>query len=107
MPRLEEYRQIVGADTIEELRLLAGHLKGRTMLHVNSTAVGGGVAEILNCLLPLFCELEIAARWELIKGGEAFYAVTKKFHNALHGDSREISSKDYQVYEDVLDQNLA
>ncbi|MBI4063426.1 MAG: glycosyltransferase [Elusimicrobia bacterium] len=107
MPRLEEYRQIVGADTIEELRLLAGYLKGRTMLHVNSTAVGGGVAEILNRLMPLFSELEIAARWELIKGGEAFYAVTKKFHNALHGDRQEIAPKDYQVYEDVLDQNLS
>ena len=43
MPRLEEYRPIVGEDVLEELRLLAGNLEGRSILHVNSTAVGGGV----------------------------------------------------------------
>lgn len=107
MQRLEEYRSLVGEDTLEELRLLARHLEGRSVLHVNSTAVGGGVAEILNRMVPLFHELGIPTRWEVIKGGEDFYAVTKKFHNALHGDAAEVTPKDYQVYEDTLDQNLA
>jgi trehalose synthase len=106
MPRLEEYRSIVGTDTLEELSLLARHLKGRSVLNINSTAVGGGVAEILNWMVPLLCELDLDTRWEVIKGGEDFYAVTKKFHNALHGDPQEITPKDYQVYEDTLDQNL-
>src|SRR3990172_11596522 len=107
MSQLEEYRSIVGTDTLEELNLLARHLKGKSVLNVNSTAVGGGVAEILNRMVPLLRELDIEARWEVIKGGEAFYAVTKKFHNALHGDAQEVAPKDYQVYEDTLDQNLA
>ena len=107
MPQLEEYRSIVGTDTLEELNLLARHLKGKSVLNVNSTAVGGGVAEILNRMVPLLRELDIDATWEVIKGGEAFYAVTKKFHNALHGDAQEVAPKDYQVYEDTLDQNLA
>ena len=107
MPRLEEYRSLVGGDTLEELYLLARQLKGKSVLHVNSTAVGGGVAEILNRMVPLLRELEIPTRWEVIKGGEDFYAVTKKFHNALHGDAQEVAPKDYQVYEDTLDQNLA
>ncbi|MDD5628216.1 MAG: glycosyltransferase [Elusimicrobia bacterium] len=107
MPRLEEYRALVGADTLEELYLLARPLRGRSVLHVNSTAVGGGVAEILSRMVPLLHELEIPTRWEVVKGGEDFYAVTKKFHNALHGDAQEVSPRDYQVYEDTLDQNLA
>lgn len=107
MPHLEEYRGIVGTDTLEELHLLARHLEGKSVLHVNSTAVGGGVAEILNRMVPLFRELDINTTWEVIKGGEDFYAVTKKFHNALHGDEQEVAPKDYQVYEDTLDQNLA
>lgn len=106
MPRLEEYREIVGMDTLEELYLLAEQLRGKSVLHINSTAVGGGVAEILSRMVPLLNELGISTRWEVIKGGEAFYAVTKKFHNALHGDFQEISPKDYQIYEDTLDQNL-
>lgn len=107
MRRLEEYRSIVGSDALEELSLLARALSGKSVVHVNSTAVGGGVAEILNRMVPLLQELGINTRWEVIKGGEAFYAVTKQFHNALHGDSQEVRPKDYQIYEDTLDQNLA
>lgn len=107
MPRLEEYRSIVGTDRLEELDRLAGYLNGKSILNVNSTAVGGGVAEILNRMVPLLCEMGIDTRWEVIKGGEVFYAVTKKFHNALHGDQQDVTPKDYQVYEDTVDQNMS
>ncbi|MBI4669888.1 MAG: glycosyltransferase [Elusimicrobia bacterium] len=106
MARLEEYRSLVGPDTIEELFLLAKNLNGKSILHVNSTATGGGVAEILNRMVPLLNELGVATRWKVIKGGEDFYAVTKKFHNALHGSQQAIAPRDYQIYEDVVDQNL-
>jgi trehalose synthase len=107
MPRLEDYRAIVGGETLEELRLLADHLAGRSVLNVNSTAVGGGVAEILSRLVPLLRELGVDARWEVIKGGDEFYAATKRFHNALHGDGVNVPPSDYRVYEETLDQNLA
>ncbi len=107
MQRLETYAPIVGEDALEELRLLARNLRGKSVLHVNSTAVGGGVAEILNRMVPLLNELGVPTRWEVIKGGEDFYAVTKKFHNALHGDPQEVSPRDYQVYVDTQDANLA
>ncbi len=106
MPRLREYAGIVGEQTIEEIETLATRLAGKTVLNVNSTAVGGGVAEILNRMVPLLQELGIDASWEVIKGGEAFYAVTKKFHNALHGDKQDITPKDCQVYEETNDSNL-
>jgi trehalose synthase len=105
--RLDDYRSIVGAGVLEELALLGERLRGRSVLHVNSTAVGGGVAEILNRLVPLLGELGMDARWEVIRGGEDFYAVTKKFHNALHGDPVEVTPRDYQVYEAATDENLS
>ena len=85
MSLLEQYEPIVGKDVINELKLLGSHLKGTSVQNVNSTAVGGGVAEILHRMIPLLKEQGIDATWEVIKGGEQFYNVTKKIHNALHG----------------------
>src|SRR5713101_2779765 len=84
MPGLDDYRGVVGANSVDELHLLAHHARGKTVLNVNSTAVGGGVAEILSRLVPLFRELGVDARWEVIKGFVDFHAATKRVHNALH-----------------------
>jgi trehalose synthase len=107
VPGLEDYRPIVGPEALEELYLLGRRLAGQTVLNVNSTAVGGGVAEILNRLVPLMNELGVAAKWDVIKGGEAFYAVTKKFHNALHGEAEDLGPPEYEVYERTQAENLA
>src|SRR5690349_15472073 len=84
MIRLEDYEPIVGAGTVDELRLLGRRLAGRHIVTVNSTAIGGGVAEILNRMVPLCNQLGVDLRWEVMKGGEDFFAVTKRIHNALH-----------------------
>ncbi len=84
--RLDDHAAIVGQPEINEIRAIAKHLSGRRIKMVNSTAVGGGVAEILNRLVPLIEELGLDIKWEVLKGGEAFFAVTKAFHNALHGE---------------------
>lgn len=107
MARLEEYRAVAGSHVIDELKLIAERLRDRTVLHVNSTAIGGGVAEILNRMVPLLNEIGVPTRWEVIKGGEAFYAATKKFHNALHGDPQDVTPADYQSYEETTDENLS
>jgi trehalose synthase len=107
MPGLDDYRGIVGVDAVEELRLLASRVRGRSVLNVNSTAVGGGVAEILSRLVPLLRELEVEASWEVIKGGEDFHATTKRFHNALHGAAATVTDRDYRIYEETLKENLA
>src|SRR5712692_706934 len=83
--RLDDYTPVVGAAEVAELRALAGPLRGRKVQMVNSTAVGGGVAEILNRLVPLIQELDVAIRWDVITGGDDFFEITKAFHNALHG----------------------
>jgi len=83
--KLDDYEDIVGKGAIQELREIASRLGGRRVKMINSTAVGGGVAEILSRLVPLMQELGIEAHWEVINGGEAFFQVTKAFHHALQG----------------------
>ena len=102
---LEEYVPIVGQAIIDDLRLLAQKLKGTTIQNVNSTAVGGGVAEILNRMVPLLQELGVDARWDVIKGGQQFFEVTKKFHNALHGRPTPITSADFDIFLETNEMN--
>ncbi|HBB67444.1 MAG: glycosyl transferase family 1 [Elusimicrobia bacterium GWA2_56_46] len=106
MPKIDEYAAAAGDTAIEELKTISAKLRNKTILNVNSTAVGGGVAEILSRMLPMMTELGIKPRWELIKGGEDFYAVTKKFHNALHGTPQKLTAADFQLYRDTLKTNM-
>jgi trehalose synthase len=103
---LSEYAGVIGEGEIEELRTLAKPLAGRSVEMVNSTAVGGGVAEILNRLVPLAEELDLNIRWEVMTGGEEFFEVTKAFHNALHGEPYRAEAKDFDVYRSYNEQNL-
>ena len=82
---LDHYAAVVGRPEIEEIRALAARLAGRSIKMVNSTAVGGGVAEILRRLVPLLDEAGVETHWEVVTGSNDFFAVTKAFHNALHG----------------------
>ena len=106
MPKLEDYIPIVGQAVIDDLRLIAKKLEGKRVQHINSTATGGGVAEILNRMVPLLQGLGIDTRWDVIKGGERFFDVTKKFHNALHGKNAEISAKDFEVFLETGEKNI-
>lgn len=107
MVKIEEYAPIVGESIIDDLKLLAEKLKGKIIQNINSTAVGGGVAEILSRMVPLLKELGVDARWDLIKGGEQFFEVTKKFHNALHGRSAsEIASGDFESFMEESQRNI-
>ncbi|MFH0791493.1 MAG: glycosyltransferase [Candidatus Omnitrophota bacterium] len=106
MVRLDEYVSIVGQSVIDDLRLLSEKLKGRVVHHINSTAVGGGVAEILNRMVPLLKELGVETLWDVIKGGEQFFEVTKKIHNALHGRSEEITQHDFDVFMETSSRNI-
>jgi len=104
--RLKDYEPVVGADVMQELYVLAGKVNGRRLQNINSTSVGGGVAEILTRLLPLLQELGVAATWDVIKGDQAFFNVTKAFHNALHGKREEISEEMLETYRETTEMNL-
>jgi trehalose synthase len=103
---LSDYDRVVGREEIDEIRRLAGFLKGARVQHVNSTAVGGGVAEILARLVPLMCDVGIDARWDVFQGNPEFYKVTKAFHNALHGTEERITPEMFRTFQDATDKNL-
>lgn len=104
--RLNDYIPIVGRGTIEALYKLAERLSGKTVININSTFSGGGVAEILTRMVPLLNQLGVDTRWMVIKGNEDFFTVTKKFHNALHGKKEVISSNDYELFLEVSKKNI-
>ena len=104
---LQDYQEVVGPGVIEELRVLAERVRDRRMQHINSTSVGGGVAEILTRMMPLLRELGVNATWDVIKGDQAFFNVTKAFHNALHGKAEEITAEMYQIFRSTTEMNLA
>lgn len=102
---LNEYAAIVGEDVVDQLRQLARGLQGSKVVHVNSTREGGGVAEILQWLVPLLRELGLDSSWEVITGDESFYQCTKSFHNALQGNEVSIPESLLRGYEECNRRN--
>jgi trehalose synthase len=95
---LQDYKEVVDPEVIEELLAIADRVRGRRLQNINSTSVGGGVAEILTRMIPLLRELGVDATWDVIKGDQAFFNVTKAFHNALHGRREEITEAMFETY---------
>ena len=104
-PRLDDYEPIIGKPQLDELRYLAHPLRGKTVKMVNSTSMGGGVAEMLNRLIPLLSELEVVTRWDVITGGNDFFEVTKAFHNALHGGEYVLTKEARDIFLSYNEQN--
>ena len=105
IPKLADYEAIIGKSQLEELRFVAQPLQGKRVKMVNSTAVGGGVAEMLNRLVPLLDELGVKTGWEVITGGNDFFEVTKGFHNALHGAPFTLTQQARDVFMSHTEQN--
>ena len=103
---LEEYAPLLGEPEVAELRALARPLQGKRVQMVNSTAVGGGVAEILNRLIPLAEELNIDIHWDVMQGGADFFEVTKSFHNALHGGTYVSRAEDFAIFREYNKRNF-
>jgi trehalose synthase len=103
---LADYEAVVGRDVIDELHAVAEHVRHRRLQNINSTSVGGGVAEILTRSVPLLRELDIDARWDVIKGDDAFFGVTKEFHNALHGSPGLLTPAMLDAYRATTEMNL-
>lgn len=102
---LASYKEVVGEGVISQLNHLAEELYGRSVVHVNSTREGGGVAEIMSWLLPLMNDLGLKASWEVIEGNPDFFNVTKKFHNGLQGFRVELGENDARDYEETVKEN--
>ena len=105
MTLLQQYAEVAGSDAVEHLRQLAGLLQGARVVHVNTTAWGGGVAEILTPLIPLSRELGLDASWEVFEGAADFFACTKLMHNAVQGMRVAPDERGLHVYEDYNARN--
>ncbi|MEA1937014.1 MAG: glycosyltransferase [Patescibacteria group bacterium] len=99
MITLDDYRKIVGDEKIDEIIKEAKPLRGKYVVHINSTFYGGGVAEILDSLVYLMNQVEIKAGWRLIKGIPSFFDVTKSFHNGCQGANTKLTKKIKEIYE--------
>ncbi|MDO8886542.1 glycosyltransferase [Candidatus Oleimmundimicrobium sp.] len=95
---IDEYIPVVGKGPVEEIKILAEKLPGKVIKIINSTQMGGGVAEILNRMVPLLNELGVLAKWEIISGSADFFSVTKKIHNALHGAHVTITDEELDLF---------
>jgi trehalose synthase len=105
MSRLEAYREIAPQGTVEFLFRMAEKIRGKKIIHVNSTKLGGGVAEILGSLVLLLQGVGLDAQWEVITGNEEFFSTTKAFHNALQGLEQKVPPAMLQNYLEVNREN--
>jgi trehalose synthase len=105
MQNIDAYGEITGRDVIEKLRQLAQPLRGMKVVHVNSTRMGGGVAEILHKMVPLMNDLGLDTHWEVIEGNNDFYQCTKSFHNAIQGNPVVIPEALLRNFEQTNAQN--
>lgn len=102
----EEYESYIGPQRVTEIRRLAEPLVGKAWANVNSTLVGGGVAEMLRSAVPFARGLGLQARWYVIRGHDGFFRVTKKFHNMLQGLDQNITLEEiFEGYLYTIDDN--
>ncbi|QGR18950.1 glycosyltransferase [Stygiolobus azoricus] len=95
---IERFSEIIGENELDSIFKIAEKLKGLSILHVNSTPAGGGVAEILSKLVPLMRELGINTDWKIIRGDPEFFKVTKSFHNSLQNGLGELPQGSFEIY---------
>jgi trehalose synthase len=102
----ERFRDVLSADGMAnfESTIVRGLelLRSRTFWNVNSTARGGGVAEMLRSLIGYARGAGIDARWVTIGGNADFFRITKRLHNRLHGfagDGGPLGEDEHEVYE--------
>lgn len=100
--RLAEALDKPGAERLlGGLAAIKSRLDGRPVWNINSTARGGGVAEILASLIPYVRGGGIDSRWAVIDGDQEFFTVTKRLHNRLHnsrGDDGELGGDEHHIY---------
>jgi trehalose synthase len=111
---LDRFQTVLNQEQWKRLQRAAergrADFQGRVIWNVNSTARGGGVAELLSSLVPYSRAAGVDVRWVVIEGDPAFFRVTKRIHNMLHGapgDGLGISADDEAAYLAVTEQNAA
>jgi len=102
---LKDYEGIAEPGDLRAIERMASVLAGRKMLHVNSTAAGGGVAELLTRMVPLFKDIGLDVRWEVMQADRPFFEVTKNIHNSLQGRGRPLTREMWDEFARVNREN--
>lgn len=102
---LDAYRGVVPDPILDELRERARALHGARILHVNATAYGGGVSELLRSSVPLLRDLGLTVDWKVIGGSPDFFRATKALHNALQGATQTLTEAERKAYMDCTREN--
>ncbi len=105
IPKLSDYSRVVGKESIEKIKKDAEHLKGKHVVHISSTALGGGVAEILNTLIFLMNDAGIDTGWRVLLGSHSFFKITKGIHNALQGKKWKMTGSRKDIYLEYCKRN--
>ncbi|MGA1868890.1 MAG: glycosyltransferase [bacterium] len=98
---LEDYIEVVGDTIIADIHKKARKLYNKHIIQINSTFIGGGVAEILSCLVPMMNDVGIDTGWRVVHGNAAFYNITKKIHNGLQSAPIQLSNMEKKLYGEV------
>ena len=101
----DEYVGVSPKSDLVLLQILSSRLNKKSFLHINSTREGGGVAEILQRMIPILAELGIDAQWEVIEGDPVFFDITKKIHNAMQGYPERITKKMWEYHYEINRKN--
>ncbi|THE64093.1 glycosyltransferase [Salinadaptatus halalkaliphilus] len=102
---IDAYADVTRSDRLERLRSLADTLADSRILHVNSTATGGGVAELLRSIIPLCNDLGVDTDWLVMDADDEFFEVTKAMHNALQGSGPPLTEEMKATYRTVNEEN--
>lgn len=103
-----QLRPLIGSERLQQLEQLAARTKdkldGCKVWNVNSTAAGGGVAEMLHGLVAYARGAGVDTRWLVAAGDPAFFALTKRVHNGLHGsagDGGALGEEERRHYDEI------
>lgn len=111
--RIDDYKAYASLytsvlDFLDKVKEPLENLQGRTLWMINSTAIGGGVAEMLPSQMRILRELGVKIEWLVLDAFEpAFFDITKRIHNAIHGSGEgTFSDNEREVYEHINELNL-
>lgn len=96
--KLKKYFDIIEKEEATKIKKLFSNISGKRILHINSTSKGGGVAQILESLVPLMQDGGVNCSWYKIHAQKSFFEITKKIHNNLQGEGKSLTKKEKEEY---------
>lgn len=102
---LAAYESYIDEQQHQEIHAIAEEHADTRMGHINSTASGGGVAEILVSVVPLLNDVGVDTDWQVMDAPDEFFEVTKTIHNGLQGGQTELTEDMRETYRSVTIEN--